>query len=300
MKAIIPAAGKGTRLLPYTRTLQKALMPVAGATVIDHILAPLIDAGIDELVFVVGHLGDQLEAHMAHYKNVKMEFVVQEQQKGLGHAVLLGLEQTDDPVVIVLSDSILDLDYPNFIDGHGNIIGVAKVEQPEHFGIVETVGQRVVELVEKPTDPVSNLAIVGIYRIAHQNKLRRALEILISSKKTTKGEYQLTDGLALMMEAGQAMHADVIDGWYDCGIAENLLKTNRILLQKQGKIEAIAESAWIESSTLRYASIGEECQIVESSLDNCIVLPGAALSRCSIHNEIIAAGDNRDGYTSRQ
>ncbi len=298
MKAIIPAAGKGTRLLPHTRTLQKALIPVAGMAVIDHILAPLIAAGIDEIVFVVGHLGNQLETHMTNYENLKLEFVAQDQQKGLGHAVMLGLEQTDEPAIIILADSILELDYPNFINGNGNLIGVAKVDQPEQFGIVETIGRKVVDLVEKPTDSTSNLAIVGIYRIAKQIKLHAALQSLMAGKKTTKGEYQLTDALAMMVEAGQPMHADVIDGWYDCGVEANLIKTNRVLLQKQGKMESLAESARIESSTLRYASIGDGCQIVDSILDNCIVLPGAVLKRCSIHNEIVAAGDIRDGYTS--
>lgn len=298
MKAIIPIAGKGTRLLPHTRTLQKALLPVGGKPVLEHILAPLIEAGISRITFIVGHLGDQISEFMANYADLPVTFVDQIQQKGLGDAVSLGLEPVEEPVVIVLADTIMELDYREFLAGDSNVIGVVEVDNPEAFGIVETVGRRVVDVVEKPEEPVSNLAIAGIYRLSSQLQLKQALDTLKADHTMTKGEYQLTDGLKLMLDDGVTMRAEKLDRWLDCGTPETLLSTNHYLVQgKPGGIFVHAEAA-LKGSTVRNTSVMENCMITDTIIDNCIILPGAQLTNCFIHDEIVKAGVELNGYVS--
>jgi len=297
MKALIPLAGQGTRLLPHTAKRQKALLSVGGKAVIDHILEPLIAAGITEVSLVIGHLGDQVRDYMARYSALQVTYVEQPLQQGLGEAVYLALEDEVEPVVIALSDTIFGLDYAEFINERGNVIGVKEVENPRRFGVVEAVGRRIVELVEKPDDPLSNLAITGIYRIENQRALKQALQSLIADEIKTKNEYQLTDALNLMVKQGERFLTYPVDLWLDCGTPETLLSTNAHLLEDMGG-QFIHPEAMVEHSTVRSSSIMEKCWVVNSTLENCIVLPGARLESCLIRNEIVKEGTELKGYFS--
>ena len=290
MKALIPLAGQGTRLLPHTAKRQKALLPVAGKPVLDHILEPLIAAGITELSLVIGHLGEQVRDHMAGYGNLEVTFIEQTRQQGLGHAVFLALADVTEPVVVVLADTIFDLDYAGFINADANRIGVVEVDDPRRFGVVETAGQRIVKMVEKPDQPPSNLAIAGIYRIDSQHKLRQALATNMDRKIMTKGEYQLTDALSLMVEQGERFLTFPVDRWLDCGTVETTLATNRHLLEDLEGGRFIHPEATVERSSVRLSSVMEHCRVMDSTLESCIVLPGARLERCRISNEIVAEG----------
>ncbi|MCH7521035.1 MAG: nucleotidyltransferase family protein [Candidatus Marinimicrobia bacterium] len=270
MKAIIPIAGKGTRLLPHTEVRQKALLPVGGQPILDHIIEPLVEGGVTEVSLVVGYLGDQVRDHMARYSHLEVTFIEQQQQQGLGHAVLLALDGGDDPVLIVLGDTIFELDFGAFISGGGNSVGVVAVDDPQRFGIVEATEGVVVNMVEKPSEPVSNLALAGIYRIEYQRKLKEALETLIASRTRTKEEYQLTDALSLMVHSGEVFHTHRVDGWLDCGTTETLLTTNHRLLQLRGG-PFIHPEATVERSTVRSTSIMENCRVLDSTLEDCIV-----------------------------
>jgi glucose-1-phosphate thymidylyltransferase len=298
MKAIIPVAGQGTRLLPHTRTLQKALLPVGGKPVLEHILAPLIAAGITSITFIVGHLAGQIREFMSRYDSLPVTYVEQTQQQGLGDAVKLGLEAVDEPVVIVLADTIMELDYHSFLESHNNVIGVVEVDNPQDFGIVETAGRRVVDLVEKPSEPVSNLAIAGIYRLASQLQLRKALDRLRADRAMTRGEYQLTDALKLMLDNGVAIRTEQLDRWLDCGTKETLLSTNRYLVQQLPGGVFIHPDSGLEGSTARATSIMENCMIIDTIIDNCIIMAGAQLRSCYIHDEIIKDGAQLNGYVT--
>ena len=299
MKAVIPVAGKGTRLLPHTSARQKALLPVAGRPVLDHVLEPLLEAGIDEIVLILGHLGKQIEKHMEGYTDLYYSIVYQYRQLGLGHAVLQALADSDEPVVIALADTIFDVDYEDIIGSSGNLLAVVEVDNPTQFGIVETAGRRVVDLVEKPEEPPSNMAIAGIYRLENERRLKKALEGLMERDETTRGEYQLTDALKWMLENGATFRTETINGWYDCGTPETMLETNRYLLQKSGGSFIHPEAA-TGNSTIRNSSVMEGCVVQGSVLDNCIVLPGAALEKCSVRDEIVRAGAKLNGYVSHR
>lgn len=297
MQALIPLAGQGTRLLPHTAKRQKTLLPTAGKPVLDHILEPLISAGITEVSFVIGHLGEQVREHMTRYSSLQVTYIEQRQQRGLGEAVFLGLEDEVKPVVIVLADTIFELDCSGFINDNNNLIGVAEVDDPRRFGVVETAGRRVVEMVEKPEEPLSNQAIAGIYRFVSQHKLRQALAAIIDGKIMTKGEYQLTDALNLMVEQGERFLTYPVDRWLDCGTPETLLATNADLLEEMDG-QFIHPEATVERSTVRFSSIMENCRVVDSTLENCIVLPGARLEQCHISYGIVEEGAQLQGYSS--
>ena len=171
MKAIIPVAGHGTRLEPHTLSLQKCLFPVAGRPVLQHIIDKLINANITDITLIIGHLGEQVRDFCKIFDNVNFSFIEQTERLGLGHAVQLGLEPINDPVLIVLGDSILELDYFKFISSITSNLGVKKVPDPERFGIVELSNDEVISVIEKPTHPISDLALIGIYFITSQNDL---------------------------------------------------------------------------------------------------------------------------------
>ncbi len=271
---------------------------------LDYVLEPLMTIGISDVSFVIGHLGDQLREHLARYDNLRVTYVEQTEQRGLGEAVYLALSEWDDdkpgvsdePVVIILADTIFNIDYDGFFNAAENLIGVVEVDNPSEFGIVETAGRRVVGLVEKPAEPLSSLAIGGIYRIGSQRRLRQALEVVMGGIMT-RGEYQLTDALALMIEQGEEFLTFPIARWLDCGTEQNLLDTNSYLLDSScGRF--IHPEAVVERSRIRTSSIMEDCRIYDCTLDNCIILPGAELRSCDICDEIVEEGARLDGYRS--
>jgi glucose-1-phosphate thymidylyltransferase len=234
---------------------------------------------------------------MRRYDDLQVTFVEQPQQQGLGEAVFLALKEENESVIIVLADTIFKMDYAKFIREGGNLIGVVEVEDPKRFGVVETVGRRIVGLVEKPEVPRSNLAIAGIYRLENQKGLRQALTTLIDREEKTRGEYQLTDALNLMVEQGERFHTFQIEGWLDCGTQETLLETNKYLLEGLGG-EFIHPDASVQQSTVRSSSIMENCIVKDSIIENSIVLPGARMEKCLIRDEIVEEDAELRGYLS--
>jgi glucose-1-phosphate thymidylyltransferase len=235
VKALIPVAGVGTRLRPHTYTVPKALLDVAGKPMLGHIVDSVIEAGIDEISFVIGHMGDQIRAWAEEQYDIKMHWVVQDEMLGLGHAVLQAEKSIgNEPVFIILGDTLFDADLKGVIENGGNSLGVMEVEDPSRFGVVVVEGEKVVKLVEKPPEPISYLAIAGLYHIADTRLLMSSLKRLVKEDVRTSGEFQLTDALAGMLADGSVFHTFRLAGWYDCGVPETILATNRILLEKQG------------------------------------------------------------------
>lgn len=288
MKVMIPLAGQGTRLLPYTEKRQKALLPVCDKSILDHVLYPFLEAGIKDYIFVIGYLGEQIKDYMAKYSDLRIRYVTQPEQRGLGEAVFLGLQNESEPIVIILSDTILEMDFMSFIHEEGNLLGVMEVDDPRRFGVVETKGRVIQSMVEKPAKPTSNLAISGIYRIEHPERLLEALNGIMTDKIMTKGEYQLTDALNHMLHAGDKFSTFPVDRWLDCGTKESLLATNSYLLQKIGG-NYVHPSAVIVDSTIQLSSVMEHCYVSNCKLENTIVLPGAKLVDRQIKDEIVQA-----------
>ena len=284
MKVIIPVAGHGARLEPHSNYTQKCLLPVAGKPILAHILDRITNVDVDEVIIIVGHYGDHVRQFCKIYsESMNFTFIEQKEKLGLGHAVGLGVVDADEPVLIILGDSIFELDYIEFVSSKYNSIGVFEVPDPERFGIVETDGLYITQFIEKPENPKSNLAIGGIYLISSQQKLKNALNYLYENKIQSKNEYQLTDALQQMLSNGEKFSTSIIENCLDCGIPETLLSTNKELLKEN----FIHTNSTVKNSILSSVTIMENCTIIDAELDNVIILSGATVNNCKFKDKII-------------
>lgn len=300
MRAIIPVAGVGSRLRPHTYTLPKVLLNVAGKPILGHILDTIVEAGIDSATFIVGYMGDLVEEYVRENYDLDAEFVEQESREGLGHAIwLAGSALTVEPVLIILGDTIFDVDLESVLRSEHSSLGVKIVDDPRRFGVVEMKGGWVEKLVEKPDNPRTNLAIVGLYYIRRPDLLLSSLDELVSNDRRTRGEYQLTDALQMMIDAGERFTTFTVDGWYDCGKPETLLETNRHLLERRPQDRRIsgvvvnppvyiAQSATISNSIIGpYATIADGAVVTDSIITDSIIGEHAAVERAMLDQSIV-------------
>ena len=285
MNVIIPVAGNGTRLLPYSDRIQKCLLPVAGKPVLQHILEPLRLINVKKVSLITGKFSDQINNFTRSYPFFQYELVHQSERLGLGHAVFTACQQKDEPLLIILGDSLFQLDYQSFISSDFNKIGVARVEDPHRFGIVELVNQDIISMVEKPEMPPSDLAIAGIYYFRSEAEIYQALQYIIRNKIRTNGEYQLTDALQYMLKNGVGFKSFALRKWLDCGIPETLLKTNAELLNFQENF--ISPTANVNNSIISSSSIGSGCVVENSNLTNVIMLDNSVVRNSILSDRII-------------
>ncbi len=304
MKAIIPVAGMGTRLRPHTHTQPKALMHVAGKPILAHILDELVAVGVDEVVLVVGYLGEMIEAFAKEqYGQLRLHFVTQAEPLGNGHAVFVAREHLDgSPVLIIFGDTIIKGDLAGLVRSPRSLAGVKEVEDPRRLGVVElNADGRVRRLLEKPSHPPTNLALVGVYSITDSRVLRTALERLVQGNRRARGEYWLADGLQLMLDAGVDMGTFRIEHWYDCGTLDALLAANRALLEamppppreSRGAImpSFVSPTAIIEGSLIGpFVSIADGARVVSSILKDSIVNANALVENALLEHSIV--GEN--------
>lgn len=304
MRAIIPVAGVGSRLRPHTFTIPKVLLNVAGKPILAHILDKIIAEGVTEATIIVGHMSDKIREFVSHaYPSFAVDYVEQEDRLGLGHAIYLTRHTVgNEPILIILGDTIFDVDLRPILMLTHSSLGVKVVEDPRRFGVAEMVNGSIARLVEKPEKPTSNLAIVGLYYIHNTALLVACLNDLVAKDVRTKGEYQLTDALQMMIERGEKMTTFSVDGWYDCGKPETLLSTNRSLLEKHSTSRAIegvvvvepvfiAPSATISHSVIGpYTTVGEGASIAESVVRNSIISEEAQVRKALLDNSIVGNG----------
>jgi len=307
MKAIIPVAGIGSRLKPHTQTQPKSLIPVAGKPILGHIMDNLVSAGITEFVFVIGYLGDKIEHYLTeNYKEYKLNFVIQTIGKGIGHAIWLTKDHInqEEPIFIVLGDTIFEADLSHVFKQEKSVLGVKKVEDPRSFGVAELDSEGMIKkLVEKPNIPHSNLALVGLYFIRETAILFECLQYNIENQIRYQNEFHLTDALECMVHKGISIGTFQVSTWFDCGKRDIILQTNKTLLKRlekqsyselvaQGNIIVppvfIAKNAKIENSIIGPdVSIGEEAHIERSIVKNSIIGPSATLLNVIIENSLI-------------
>ena len=194
MKVIIPAAGEGTRLRPHTITKPKPILPIAGSTIIDFIMTEISSIqDLEEVIFIVGYLKDKMIEYLTDkYKNIKLRFVEQKEYKGLAHAISLTREhiKDDDKIFIILGDTIFKLNLSNIVSKNENSLGVCEVDNPSRFGVAISNEQGVItKLVEKPKEPISNLALTGMYNIVNAKELFEAIDYIIKNDIKTKNPY---------------------------------------------------------------------------------------------------------------
>lgn len=295
MKAIIPVAGAGTKLRPHTYTQPKALIPLAGKTVLSIIVDQLIDGGITEFIFIVGYLGEKIQDYVrAQYPTITSHFIFQSDRQGIGHAIRLTRAVVDgDETMIVLGDTICEYDVKSVIESNISMIGVKKVDDPRTFGVAEICNNtEIAHVVEKPHIPKSNMALVGIYKIKETDMLFECLEANISQGLKTHGEYNITDALDCMIKKGAEFKAFKVDSWFDCGRRDTLLESNATLLKKfDPKPESSAD--YENTVLIQPVSIGKGCVI-----KNSIIGPNASIGDSTnidfsiIKNSIIGSFSN--------
>jgi glucose-1-phosphate thymidylyltransferase len=316
MKAIIPAAGQGTRLYPQTHTKPKAMVRLAGKPILGHILSSLAETRINEVVVVVGGgMKDQIVEYAEESFDDEFEFwfVEQESAEGLGHSIYQaeGVARGDS-LLVVLGDMLFENGYTTFLKAHGELdapdasIGVKKVEEPQHYGVAELATDRRVErLVEKPDDPQSNYAISGLYVVENSSLLFDSLEYLVENDIRGAGdEYQLTDALQRMIEEDAEIDIFEVEDWYDCGRPETLLEANRVLLSKgetNGSSELsnavvvppvdFGENVAVEVSVVGpYVSVDDGVKITESIVRDGLVGQNATLESVNLEESIVGDG----------
>jgi glucose-1-phosphate thymidylyltransferase len=303
MKAIIPVAGRGTRLRPLAHTLPKALIPVAGRPMIDWIMDRLIAAGLSEAVFIVGYMGDKIEQYIRKtYPQIISSFVIQEEMLGLGHAVYLGLKEDEKEVFIILGDTLFDADVSAIRNSSSSVLGVKEVADPRRFGVAEINANRITKLVEKPREPKSNLALIGLYNIKEGAVLRAYIEEMMSSGKTSRGEYQITDALQTMIDNGYPFEPCHINGWYDCGKKETLLETNEHYLKENDKRSNpvkignsllippvhIGENVYLDASIVGpNVSIDADCKLSKVVISDSLICKKSLIENVVLENSVI-------------
>ena len=233
MQVIIPLAGKGSRLRPHTHLVPKPMLKVAGRPVMDWVMDRLDGLDVHELIFITGHLKEQVEQYARAKYTYPARFIEQKVQDGTAGAVNLARPYVTEPVLIIFVDTVFEADLtlvrrPD-IDG---IIWAKEVEDYQRFGVVVTDQDGfMTKIVEKPKEPISKLANIGLYYIRDVAALWRGIDAVLERPKN-QGEYFLTDAFQHMIDHGRKILTAEVGGWYDCGKLDTLLETNEILLRK--------------------------------------------------------------------
>ncbi len=304
MRAVIPVAGIGTRLKPHTFSTPKVLLNVGGKPILGHILDKLLAEGLTKSTFIIGYLGEMIKEYVEkEYPGLQSDFIVQDEMHGLGHAIYMAAPTFDeDDIFVILGDTLFDVDLSHVFKSKYSSLGVKEVNDPRRFGVAIVKDDFIVKLIEKPQDPVSNLALVGLYYFNNAQSLKSALNELVEKDIRTKGELQLTDAIQIMIDKGEKITTFPVEGWYDCGKPETLLSTNQHLLSVMDngrEIESvvinkpvfIAEDAVIKNSVIGPNTTIAAGTIVEDSIiRNSLIGSGAKVSRAMLENSII--GDN--------
>ena len=292
MKLVIPLAGYGTRMRPHTYVRPKPLINVAGKPVLAHILDRFRAFDIEEAIFIVGHLGDQVAEYVdTHYKFPVVRYVEQRELKGQSHALWLARQYLSGPLFIVFVDTIMeaDMDIVRRTDADG-VAFVKEVEDPRRFGIAMTDEQgRVVRFVEKPDTLEHKLAVIGTYWIRDGEALVSAIEELLEKDIQTKGEYYLVDALQIMIDRGATFITQPVDVWEDCGTIDATLHTNRYLLAHGAANDA--ERAFPQALIVPPCYIGENVVIERAVVGPyATVLDGAVVRDAVVRDAIVGAG----------
>ncbi|MBI4539918.1 MAG: NTP transferase domain-containing protein [Gemmatimonadetes bacterium] len=298
MKAIIPLAGKGTRLRPHTYLTPKPLLRVAGRPVMSYVLDDLLAVGVHEIVFIVGYLRDAVETYIREaYPQVRAYFEEQAALNGTAGAVKLAQPYVDEDVLIVFVDTLFEADL-SLIErcppDWAGIIWAKEVEDYQRFGVIVTDNQGfMTRIVEKPSEPVSRLANIGVYYVRDYPLFFEGVEATLARDPGPGGEYYITDAFQYMIDRGARIHTAPVDGWYDCGKPETLIETNRHLLERG---LALVPGATAGVEVKEPVRVEEDVVLRDSVIGpNVTVERGAQLIGSRVRDSIIGAGARLEG-----
>jgi glucose-1-phosphate thymidylyltransferase len=304
MKVIIPLGGLGTRLRPHTYTRPKPLINVAGKPMLGHIIDKFANLPVEEYIFVVGYLGEQIEQYVQQTYSFPARFVEQREALGQAHALWLCRDFVKGPVFMIFGDTLFEADLSELVQApNDNLAYVKEVEDPRRFGVAVLGPDGSVErFVEKPESVDNRLAVIGMYYYADGPLLMRTCEELMDRHIQTKGEYFLTEANNLMIASGARFVTRTVDVWLDTGKPETVLETNRHLLRNGNDNSAerkcpscvivppvnIHPTAEIEESIIGpYATIGENSHIQRSIVRDSIIESGATIIETFLDQSLV-------------
>ncbi len=318
MKVILPVAGKGTRLRPHTFTKPKSLVRVAGKTVLQHVIDGLSKVDVEEYIIITDKNGNIIKQFVdEHYPNIKVTYVTQTELLGPAHAVSLASPRIfeGDDVLVVFNDTLFVTDLTRIhilckdLDG---LIYSKEVKDYKRFGVNVMKDGIIVDMVEKPDQPVSKLAQVGLYYMKNGRQFMDYINQAIKSDLRTKGEFYLPEVFKLMIKDGLKLGAPEIEEWLDCGKPETLLETNRFLLERatgnhlfiEGCViippVSIHPSAEVKHSVIGpYVSIAENCRVNESIIRNSVINPNSILHNVMLDESLIGDAVELAGQSQR-
>jgi glucose-1-phosphate thymidylyltransferase len=316
MKLIIPMAGRGTRVRPHSHTVPKPLLPVAGTMIIERLVETFIrtmDRNIEEIVYILGpDFGNPIKEplhEMSARHGAKCTFRVQEVALGTAHAVYCAQQDLEGEVIIAFADTLFDSKETFNVDGADSVIWLKKVEDPSRFGVAVYEGEQITGFVEKPTEFISDLAIIGVYYFKDGAKLKAELQYVLDNDiKGPDGEYFLTEALDRMIQDGKLFKTATVDEWLDCGTLPAWLETTGIIVEKEAQnssdqIDAyakqgttiippvyIAKNVTLEGVTIGpHVSVEQGCVLKNTKISNSIVRDHATLQGCSLAGSTIGA-----------
>jgi glucose-1-phosphate thymidylyltransferase len=328
MKGLILSGGKGTRLRPITHTSAKQLVPVANKPVLFYGLEALAQAGIREIGIVVGDTQAEIRAAVGDGSawGVRVTYIEQDAPKGLAHAVLISESFLgDEPFVMYLGDNLLNHSIARFVQEFDREkpaaqILLARVPDPQMFGVAELQGGRVVKLVEKPKKPTSDLALVGVYMFG-----KAVFDSVKRIKPSARNELEITEAIQDLIDRGLEVRPHIVEGWWkDTGKLEDLLEANRLILDtidrrvegtvdEESRVEGkviVERGATIERSVVRgpviigadarvsgayigpFTSIGNGVELKDTEIEHSIVLEGAKITDLGTRIEDSLIGRN--------
>ncbi|WP_350289462.1 sugar phosphate nucleotidyltransferase [uncultured Croceitalea sp.] len=324
MKIIVPMAGRGSRLRPHSLTVPKPLIPVAGKPIVHRLvsdIAKVLGEPIEEVAFILGDpafFGEDVVASLkdlAEGLEAKASIYRQDEPLGTGHAIMSAKPSLSGPAVIAYADTLIRAEF-NLDKDADSVIWVKQVDEPEAFGVVKlNDANEIVELVEKPEEFVSDLAVIGIYYFKDVGALKKELQYVLDNNVINGGEYQINDGIKRMMADGKKFVTGQVDEWMDCGNKKVTVETNQRMLgflEKDGEnmiaasvkkenaniIEPcfIGENVVLKNTTVGpFVSIGADTVIEDSTVKNSIIQCHTSIKNANLDNAMIGNHVKYDG-----
>lgn len=298
MKIIVPMAGRGSRLRPHTLTVPKPLIPIAGKPIVHRLvedIAKVLDEKIDEVAFIIGEdFGEKVEEDLkkiAESLGAKGTIYYQDKPLGTGHAIMCAKDSLSGPAVVAYADTLFKADF-NLDKSADAVMWVKKVENPSAYGVVKlNDNNEITDLVEKPEEFVSDLAVIGIYYFKDVAVLKDELQNVLDAKLTRGGEYQINDGIEAMRKNGLRFVPGKVDEWMDCGNKNVTVETNGRMLNflHQDGEKLMADSVKIKDSEITEPCyIGENVELINAKIGpNVSIGDGTKIENSTVKNSLI-------------
>lgn len=313
MDVILPVAGLGSRLRPQTWTKPKPLVSVAGKAMLAHVIDRVLPIEPDSIIFITGFLGEQIESWARETLDVPIAFVEQPVMRGQTDAILKARDLARNDALILFPDMLFEADFKGLAEIDADVVMFTKVvEDPSALGVAVVEDGQITRLVEKPQEPISNLAVIGIYYFKDMTALYSAIEEQMERGISLKNEFFIADAIQIMINRGARVVSRPVTAWEDCGSVDNLLATNRYILDRTPtrapasttsvivQPSIVSDDAIIENSIVGpYASIGAGSVVRNSQVQNSVLEERAVVEDARLDASIVGRRARVAGFSGR-